>query len=91
MLAASEAMRYEEAARMRDQLQALERLSERGRLKDYALMGRLRCQMANAPPTAWPRLLCLSQPPRLIEGFDIAHLWGPMWLLRWCILPMACR
>ena len=52
MLAASEAMRYEKAARMRDQLQALERLEERGRLKDYALDGPAPVPMVNGRRTS---------------------------------------
>ena len=75
MMAASEAMKYEEAARFRDQLKALDRLRERGRLRDY-----------DAPAAPVVRgdeaqellqsVLGLSQLPRVIEGFDIAHLQG---------------
>ena len=72
--AASE-LRFEDAARHRDQIKALRRLKERGSLRDYddgaapaidlvAGMERLR------------EVLGLSAPPRVIEGFDIAHLQG---------------
>ncbi len=68
-------LRFEDAARCRDQITAIDRLKERGRLKDYdepaaptidihAGMERLRAHLG------------LAAPPRVIEGFDIAHLQG---------------
>jgi excinuclease ABC subunit C len=75
MRQASAALRFEDAARLRDQLHALARLKERGRLRDY--------DEPSAPVldlhTGLERLrdqLGLTAPPRVIEGFDIAHLHG---------------
>jgi excinuclease ABC subunit C len=75
MRLASEAMAYEDAARFRDQLKALEGLKERGRLRDY--------DAPAAPVVAADRgldaiatALDLVDVPRVIEGFDIAHLMG---------------
>jgi len=75
MQGAAAELRFEDAARHRDQIKALSRLKERGKLRDYddgaapaidlvAGMERLR------------EVLCLRAPPRVIEGFDIAHLQG---------------
>ena len=68
-------LRFEDAARCRDQIHALDRLKERGRLKDY--------DEPEAPVidlgTGLTRLqehLGLAQPVKVIEGFDIAHLQG---------------
>jgi excinuclease ABC subunit C len=75
MRAASAALAFEDAAHCRDQLKALDRLKERGRLKDYdeaaapaidLVSGLARLQEA----------LGLAQSPRVIEGFDLAHLQG---------------
>lgn len=75
MRAASDALAYESAARYRDQLTALEGLKRRGRLRDY--------DAPAAPVVAADRGLAaiaaaldLAAPPRVIEGFDIAHLMG---------------
>jgi excinuclease ABC subunit C len=75
MAAAAGELRYEDAARFRDQLRALAGLGERGRLKDYD---------APAAPvldgdralSAIAAALDLPAPPRVIEGFDVAHLHG---------------
>jgi len=75
MREAASDLRFEDAARLRDQIRALERLSERGSLRDYddgaapavdhvAGLERLR------------EALDLPAPPRIIEGIDIAHLQG---------------
>lgn len=75
MRGAAAELRFEDAARHRDQIRALTRLKERGSLRDYddgaapaidlvAGMDRLR------------EVLQLAAPPRVIEGFDIAHLQG---------------
>lgn len=68
-------LRFEDAARCRDQIHALDRLKERGRLKDY--------DEPEAPVidvgSGLARLqqeLGLAQPVKVIEGFDIAHLQG---------------
>jgi excinuclease ABC subunit C len=75
MKQASSELRFEDAARLRDQLQSIDRLKRRGRLRDY--------DEATAPTvdlhTGMQRLqeaLGLDQPPRVIEGFDVAHLQG---------------
>ncbi len=68
-------LRFEDAGRCRDQLQAIDRLKQRGNLKDY--------DEPDAPVidlSAGMRSLQehfgLVQPPKVIEGFDIAHLMG---------------
>ncbi|TVR16331.1 MAG: excinuclease ABC subunit UvrC [Planctomycetota bacterium] len=75
MAAAASDMRYEDAARYRDQLQAIDRLQERGRLRDW--------QGGPAPVIAGDegarklaQALGLEHSPRIIEGFDIAHYMG---------------
>jgi excinuclease ABC subunit C len=75
MKGASGELRFEDAARLRDQLQAIDRLKRRGRLRDY--------DEATAPTVdlhaGMERLreaLGLAAPPRVIEGFDVAHLHG---------------
>jgi excinuclease ABC subunit C len=75
MKAAAGELRFEDAARLRDQLQAIDRLKRRGRLRDY--------DEATAPTvdlhSGMERLreaLGLAGVPRVIEGFDIAHLQG---------------
>jgi excinuclease ABC subunit C len=75
MAAASAALQFEEAARLRDEIHLLETLEERGELKTHV------------QPEVFPidpkkglaglqRILDLAQPPRTIEGVDIAHLGG---------------
>ncbi|MBA2480942.1 MAG: excinuclease ABC subunit UvrC [Planctomycetes bacterium] len=75
MQAAAGELRFEDAARYRDQIQTIDRLKKRGRLRDY--------DEPTAPTvdihTGMERLqavLGLAGPPRVIEGFDIAHLQG---------------
>jgi excinuclease ABC subunit C len=75
MKLAASTLRFEDAARCRDQIHALDRLKERGRLKDY--------DEPEAPVidlgSGLARLqdhLGLANPVRIIEGFDIAHLQG---------------
>jgi excinuclease ABC subunit C len=73
-LAASE-LRFEDAARARDQIHSLDQLKSRGRLQDYD---------EPAAPTldiheGLERLrdvLGLVATPRVLEGFDIAHIQG---------------
>ncbi len=75
MAAASAARRYEQAARLRDEIQALENLNLRGDLA------------ANAQPEVFyidpkkglkglKKIFDLPELPRVIEGVDIAHLQG---------------
>lgn len=72
---AARALRFEKAARLRDEIQLLERLDERGELEE------------NAQPEVFyvdpkkglkglQKVLGLREPPRVIEGVDIAHLGG---------------
>jgi excinuclease ABC subunit C len=75
MTAAAEAMRYEEAAELRDEVKLLETLDQRGELDTHV------------QPEVFPidpkrglaglrKVLHLAQTPRTIEGVDIAHLGG---------------
>ncbi len=75
MLAASKELRFERAARIRDEITALETLNLRGNLKDHE------------QPEVFPidpkkgmrglmKTLNLDKLPRRIEGIDIAHLQG---------------
>ena len=75
MKAAAGTLRFEDAARCRDQLQALDRLKQRGNLTDY--------DEPDAPVIdllagmhSLQQHLELRAPPKVIEGFDIAHLMG---------------
>lgn len=75
MLVASKALRFEEAARIRDEVRLLESLDKRGRLETHV------------QPEVFPldprrglvglkKVLRLAEQPRTIEGIDIAHLGG---------------
>lgn len=75
MLTASQELRFERAARIRDEMAALETLNLRGNLKDHE------------QPEVFPidpkkgmrglmKTLNLDKLPRRIEGIDIAHLQG---------------
>ena len=75
MKGAARELRFEDAARVRDQLQAIGRLRERGKLSDW--------RQGEAPVIdlhdGLERLrthLGLSANPKVIEGFDIAHQGG---------------
>jgi excinuclease ABC subunit C len=72
---ASAALRFEKAARMRDEMQALEKLGQRGEVDK------------DVQPEVFPidpkkglaglrKILGLAKAPRTIEGVDIAHLGG---------------
>ena len=75
MQAASEALRFERAARLRDEMNALKKLELRG---DAA--SDVQPEVFHIDPRKGLRglkkILGLSQTPRIIEGFDIAHLSG---------------
>lgn len=75
MAAAATEQRYEDAARFRDQLRAIERLRERGRLRDWEAPAAPTIQ-ADEGLAKLAADLGLERPPRIIEGFDIAHLMG---------------
>lgn len=72
--AASE-LRFEDAARCRDQIHALDRLKERGRLKDYDEPDAPVIDLGSGLSKLQAHL-GLVKPVSVIEGFDIAHLQG---------------
>ena len=75
MAAASRAMDFERAAVVRDEIQMLERLEERGELETHA-----QPEVFYIDPqkglAGLRKVLGLSKTPRVIEGVDIAHLGG---------------
>lgn len=75
MKAAAQALEFEKAARLRDQIQALERLSRRGELQrdvqPEVFYGDSRTGLAGLR-----QVFRLKALPRTIEGVDIAHLAG---------------
>jgi len=75
MHAAAEALDYERAARLRDELRALESLQKRGLVTRH-----LQPEVFYVDPaeglTRLADLLGLPAPPRTIEAIDIAHLSG---------------
>ena len=75
MKQAATELRFEDAARCRDQLHALDRLKERGRLRDYDEPGAPVIDL-HAGLEKLREHLRLPAPPKVIEGFDIAHLQG---------------
>jgi len=75
MRASAGELRFEDAARIRDQIQAIDRLNERGRLSDYREPAAPVIDIG-AGMTALQQHLGLAGPARIIEGFDIAHLQG---------------
>jgi len=75
MTAAAEGLRYEEAARLRDELHLLETLDQRGELDTH-----VQPEVFPVDPkkglAGLQRVLRLESRPRVIEGVDIAHLAG---------------
>ena len=75
MLAASKALEFEKAARLRDEVTMLESLDERGELDTH-----VQPEVFYIDPkkglTGLQRILKLPETPRTIEGVDIAHLGG---------------
>ncbi|MGO8752245.1 MAG: excinuclease ABC subunit UvrC [Thermoguttaceae bacterium] len=75
MTAAAKELRFEEAARLRDELHLLETLDERGELDTH-----VQPEVFPIDPkkglASLQRTLNLHEPPRVIEGVDIAHLQG---------------
>lgn len=71
----AEALKFEEAKRIRDQIRAVESLSKRGELDKH-----VQPEVFHSDPTAGleqlRRVLGLKTIPRAIEGIDIAHLQG---------------
>jgi excinuclease ABC subunit C len=75
MKTAAAGLLFEDAARYRDQLQAIERLKSRGRLRDWDEPAAPTIDQ-HAGLAKLAQHLGLSAPPKVIEGFDIAHLAG---------------
>ncbi|WP_372895270.1 UvrB/UvrC motif-containing protein [Stieleria sp.] len=75
MTAASKALDFERAAIVRDEIQMLERLEERGELDTHA-----QPEVFYIDPkkglAGLRKVLSLNETPRVIEGVDIAHLGG---------------
>ncbi|MBN2023299.1 MAG: UvrB/UvrC motif-containing protein [Pirellulales bacterium] len=75
MAAASEALRFEEAAELRDQITSLETLDQRGELDTH-----VQPEVFPVDPrkglVGLQKVLHLAAPPRVIEGVDVAHLGG---------------
>ncbi len=75
MQGAAKELLFEKAARLRDTISALENLNLRGNLRDHA-----QPEVFQIDPRKGVRglqkVFGLSEPPRRIEGMDIAHLQG---------------
>ena len=75
MLEASKNLEFEKAAKLRDELQMLARLDERGELESHA-----QPEVFYVDPkkglAGLRQVLKLDKTPRTIEGVDIAHLGG---------------
>lgn len=75
MTAASKALAFEKAARLRDEIQMLETLDDRGELDTHA-----QPEVFQIDPkkglAGLRKVLQLKETPRTIEGVDIAHLGG---------------
>lgn len=75
MKEAAKEMQYERAAKLRDEIQMLESLDERGELDTHA-----QPEVFYIDPqkglTGLRKVLKLAETPRTIEGVDIAHLGG---------------
>ena len=75
MLAASKELKFEKAARIRDEIESLKSLSQRGDLESHA-----QPEVFYIDPqkglAGLKKVLKLDEVPRRIEGVDIAHLQG---------------
>jgi len=75
MIEAAQQRRYEEAARLRDEIQLLETLDQRGELETH-----VQPEVFHVDPrkglAGLKKVLKLPKQPRTIEGLDIAHLSG---------------
>lgn len=75
MQAAAKELNFEKAARLRDEINMLERLDERGELETHA-----QPEVFYIDPkkglAGLQKVLKLDKQPRVIEGVDIAHLGG---------------
>ena len=75
MRAASEERKFEKAARIRDEIQALEDLNLRGNLEDH-VQPEVFYIDSRKGLNGLKQIFSLPEPPRRIEGIDIAHLQG---------------
>ena len=75
MEAASKELRFEKAARIRDEINLLNRLDERGELEEHQ-----QPEVFYVDPkkgvNGLQKVLGMAKPPKVIEGVDIAHLAG---------------
>jgi len=75
MLEASKTLEFEKAAKLRDEIEMLERLDERGELETHA-----QPEVFYIDPkkglAGLRKVLGLKETPRTLEGVDIAHLGG---------------
>ena len=77
MTEASKAERFEQAAAIRDQIRAIEKLDERANRKDgWQPETEISYVDPKKGPLALQKALGLDEPIRCIEGIDIAHLQG---------------
>jgi excinuclease ABC subunit C len=75
MLEASRSLRFEQAARLRDEIAALRNLDQRGRLEEHA-QPEVFHQDPRRGLRGLEKVLRLNSTPRTIHGVDIAHLGG---------------
>ncbi|MBM4088950.1 MAG: excinuclease ABC subunit UvrC [Planctomycetes bacterium] len=75
MLEASRALQFERAARLRDELQMLLTLDQRGEL-DAHVQPEVFFIDPKKGLAGLRKILKLNEPPRVIEGIDVAHLQG---------------
>ncbi len=71
----SKKQEYEDAARVRDEIKALDRLDDRGNVDEHVQPELFQIDPLKGLELLGP-LLELSQPIRVIEGIDIAHIQG---------------
>ena len=77
MAAASEAMRFEQAARLRDEIKALASLAHRGAKGDQTYwQPEAFVHNPHESVAALQEALALPDSPRIVEAIDIAHLQG---------------
>ncbi len=74
--AASQELKFEKAARLRDEIKLLETLDQRGDLDDARAAGGVLHRPQEGAGRACRRCFKLPALPRPIEGVDIAHLGG---------------
>ena len=75
MQAASTAKKFEQAARLRDEIQLIETLDQRGELETHAQVEVFQIDPKKGL-AGLKQVLGLTKMPRSIEGVDIAHLGG---------------